>query len=228
MQNQILEYILIIAVILGSEMDNLDELTAFILDQRTKASTKGQYARKVKHFSTWMASHYPDHVGDDGEVNYQDVSGREYVTFFTAMSKKTEGSASKKKGDYHTFEHVSGYKSAIKDDIKKKRIKLSDEVEAHMSEYFQSYKNLIAQQKMDGHMELQEGRAPFSFAAYCYLAQYSLQGSTTPQHIFAHTFLVFCWNLLARCTSVANLNYNHITWKDDAMVIVFPAHKGNE
>ena len=41
-------------------------------------------------------------------------------------------------------------------------------------------------------------------------------------------FLLFCWNLVARCVSVASLMYSHITWKEDAMVIVFPTTKADQ
>jgi hypothetical protein len=76
-------------------------------------------------------------------------------------------------------------------------------------------------------MDTQEGKAPLSFMAYSHLAKKSMQ-DITKIGSFAHLFLVLAWNLVARCTSVASLDYQHITWADDSMRVVFPAHKGDE
>lgn len=46
--------------------------------------------------------------------------------------------------------------------------------------------------------------------------------------IFSHTFFLLAWNLIARCVSISSLMFEHISWSEDAMVIVFPSHKGDK
>jgi len=67
-------------------MSNDTDIADLILDQRTKASTKGQYARKLKHFVQWVSDHHPEHIADDG-VNYLEMTGRQYVNFFASVEK---------------------------------------------------------------------------------------------------------------------------------------------
>jgi hypothetical protein len=37
-------------------------------------------------------------------------------------------------------------------------------------------------------------------------------------------FLLFCWNLMARCVSVSGIMFDHIGWEGDAMTIIFYEH----
>lgn len=90
------------------------------------------------------------------------------------------------------------------------------------------YKRTIAAEKKAGRMDLQEGKLPLSFVAYNHLARKSMFNCVASADAYSHLFLLLCWNLMARCTSIANINYKHIFWTDDCMHIVFPAHKGDE
>ena len=45
---------------------------------------------------------------------------------------------------------------------------------------------------------------------------------------FAWVFLLLCWNLIARCNSVASIMYDHLSWNQDHLNIVFPSHKGDK
>ena len=46
--------------------------------------------------------------------------------------------------------------------------------------------------------------------------------------VFAHTFLILAWNLMARSNSVGSLMYQHVSWENDSMVIRLPKHKGDQ
>jgi hypothetical protein len=46
--------------------------------------------------------------------------------------------------------------------------------------------------------------------------------------IISHLYLLLCWNLIARCVSIGGLMYDHVSWVNDSMVFVFPAHKGDQ
>ncbi|OQR83455.1 hypothetical protein THRCLA_23147 [Thraustotheca clavata] len=44
----------------------------------------------------------------------------------------------------------------------------------------------------------------------------------------AHTFLLFCWNLISLVNSCAAIMYDRISWEDDSLVITFPRAKNDQ
>lgn len=74
-----------------------------------------------------------------------------------------------------------------------------------------------------------EGKSPLNFAGYIFLSKKACRADEDiPLGMFSWLFLVLCWNLIARCNSVASIMYDHIKWEIDAMTIVFPSHKGDK
>ena len=68
-----------------------------------------------------------------------------------------------------------------------------------------------------------------SFKGYKYLAvKAPAQEKDFNLAIFSHFYLLLCWNLIARCVSVGSLMYNHVSWENDSLGIVFPSHKGDK
>lgn len=77
-------------------------------------------------------------------------------------------------------------------------------------------------------MSITEGKQPLTFQGYRFLAKLAIkQSNDFSLSIFAWVFLVLCWNLIARCNSVASIMLSHITWKNDSLVVIFPSHKGD-
>ena len=152
------------------------------------------------------------------------------VFYYTYISKKRNKDGTNKNPVVHqSFEHVSGYKSAIKNHFKSRRVAFNDDSVLLQSDFFGGYKRLIADEKQDGTRKIREGKVPLSFTVYRYLAKLAMMYNRDFYcAIFAHVFLLFCWNLIARCVSVASLMYIHISWKEDAMVVVFPKTKSDQ
>jgi hypothetical protein len=83
--------------------------------------------------------------------------------------------------------------------------------------------------KQDGIIPLEEEKQPMSFRGHKFLASKALEQQNDYNiAISCHLFLTLCWNLIASCVSVGSLMYNHIPWELDAIVIVFPSHKGDK
>jgi len=109
------------------------------------------------------------------------------------------------------------------------RIDLSDETLHAFKEFFNGYKRKIGELKQDGEMTSKEGKDPLSFSGYRFIARKALdQKDDLGLASFAWCFLLFAWNLIARCVSVSSLMYDHIWWEEDAMVIVFPTQKNDK
>ena len=175
-----------------------------IIDNNLHLSTKRQYLTKMKHVYDWFKDHHPELCAPDEleELNVNLIAttreGSEALKeFYAHVSKKRN----KVDGNYldpivhQSFEHVSGYKSAIVNYFKSKRVKFSEDATQLQSDFFGGYKRLIAEEKQDGVRKTREGKAPLSFTVYRYIAKAALQYDRDfYMAIFAHVFLLFCWN----------------------------------
>lgn len=212
-----------------------------IIDERLSAGTKRQYRDKIKHFELWVERCHPELIDEDYEdevsVQYQDIDSNILKEFLGHISKKRD-KAAEKNGDSFVYldpvqlqsvQHVNGYKSALVDKFKGLGIQLDFEATTMFSELMTGYRRIIQKKKQDGEMEMREGKYPLSFSGYRFLAKKAMSQSTDfTLAIFAHVFLLFCWNMIARCVSVSNLMFNHISWEDDCMVVVFPTTKSDK
>lgn len=211
-------------------------LARMMRGKKLSDNTKEQYDRKFDHFLLWLKDNYPNCFDANDNFIPLSVETEIFEDFFGHICKKRnlktgEYLFNEKDQDfeYQSFEHVSGYKSAIKNFYKSKRIRLSEETNDVLTEFFAGYERQIGNLKQDGKMSITEGKAALSFAGYSFLAKTAMtQAVDFTLCIFAHVFLLFCWNLIARCASVSSIMYDHISWEMDSMVIVFPTHKGDK
>lgn len=205
-------------------------LAVEIIDGRKCANTKVQYSRKVEHFRKWINEVHPDCMNSDGSLNLHLIDTSHLRQFLGHIcKKKTAGGEYLSPIVYQAFQHVSGYKSAIKDYYSTNNVKISADSERMMEHFFKGYNRKIAQMKQDGCMPLIEGKQPMSYNGYKFLASKAMDQLVDYNiSISCHLFLVLCWNLIARCVSVGSLMYDHVSWNLDAMVIVFPSHKSDK
>jgi hypothetical protein len=204
-----------------------NEATA-IISRRIEPGSERLYKSKLKTWINWLKKNYPNHIRND-EVMYDSIESNIYILFFTCMTKYTlSKSTPKKKGNNKSFQNVSGFKSAIRYDWVLKKFEPPSIVLGEFKTFFAGYKRTVADLKLKGEMEIKEGKSPFSFTAYQFLAEKSFSNAEDSLKIFAHIFLLLCWNLIARCISVSGIRYEHVFWKDDALVIIFAKHKGDQ
>jgi hypothetical protein len=119
----------------SEEMNQALSDAAMISSARTTKSTKDQYGRKMVHAVSWFKDRHPEVVrGND--ILYESLLPEHLPEFFASMARKKDSSRSRKRGTYHSFEHVSGYKSAIRDDMKTKRFRPSADVDCAIDNFF--------------------------------------------------------------------------------------------
>ena len=217
--------------LLDFEVENSERsLAVEIIDGRKCQNTKRQYRLKVENFKKWLCSKHPVCIKEDETIDLNAVDRTILKEFFGHICKKKD-----RNGIYfdpivfHAFQHVSGYKSAIKDYYSTQEVKISDEIEKMLKQFFEGYVRTIAKLKQDGVMEIIEGKQHMSFKGYKLLATKAIaQDKDYNLAIFSHLYLLLCWNLIARCVSVGSLMYNHVSWESDSLVVVFPSHKGDK
>lgn len=214
-----------------------------ILDQMLAPNTKKQYANKIKHFEEWVEMCHPECLVDDAEtgglaVSYELVSANILQCFLGHVSRKLKASGKRAKGapyeymdppELNSVQHVNGYKSAIVNQYKVRKIPLDIDRSTMFSGMMQGYKRTVQKKKQDGEMSMTEGKFPLSFSGYRFLAKKAMSQTTDfALAIFAHVFLLFCWNMIARSVSVSSLMFQHFSWEEDAMVVVFPTTKSDK
>lgn len=227
---------------MNTSIDNINHSNA-ILDERLAPGTKKQYAAKIGHFEEWIAHFYPDLVDEDEDsesgtsVRYESVDAETMKEFLGHISKKQDRKASSPERPFvylepvqlQSVQHVNGYKSALVNKYRTLGISLDFEHQTMFSDMLTGYRRVVQKKKQDGEMEMHEGKYPLSFSGYRFLAKKALAQTTDfPVAIFAHIFLLLCWNLLARCVSVSSLMFQHISWEEDSMVVVFPTTKSDK
>jgi hypothetical protein len=111
-----------------AQNNNID-LGDDIIDNRLCSNTKTQYKRKVKHFFEWIGENHPEIINDTHDAG-EDISIEQLKNLESDTFKEFFGHICKKKKrdgsyidpiQYQSFQHVSGYKSAIKDYNRSKR-----------------------------------------------------------------------------------------------------------
>lgn len=210
-----------------------------ILDQMLAPNTKAQYANKIKHFEEWIGLCHPECQATDAAtgavtVVYERVTANILQCFLGHISRK------RKPGtgipyEYidppvlNSVQHVNGYKSAIVNQYKTRRIPLDIDRTTMFAGMMQGYKRTVQKKKQDGEMSMTEGKFPLSFSGYRFLAKKAMSQTTDfALAIFVHVFLLFCWNMIARSVSVSTLMFQHFSWEEDSMVVIFPTTKSDK
>jgi hypothetical protein len=156
------------------DLDNTETgLAEAIMDGRKCQNTKQQYKRKYEHFRKWMKEKYPLCFLEDGlTVDLGRIEKSHFLDFFGHICKKKSSSGGYLSPiQYQSFQHVSGYKSAIKDHFGNMDHNLKDEIEKFLKNFFGGYMRKIANLKQDGEMSIVEGKMPLSFRGYKFLAE---------------------------------------------------------
>lgn len=208
------------------------------IDCRLSEKTKKIYKSKMNHFKKWIQYYFPAHYDASADKIKLDCLTADVIKKFLAAASlkrnKKEESAECPfvyilPHQKQSFEHVSGYKSALVNEYKTERVAIPPDVIMMWSQLFAGYKRKIGEMKLNGEMSMQEGKQPITFDAVKFICKESMKQTTDFKlSIFAHIFVLLCWNLVARSISVSSLMFDHISWSNDALVMVFPTHKGDK
>jgi hypothetical protein len=129
---------------------------------------------------------------------------------------------------------MQGYKSALVWYYKEKKVDFPVSLGQTIDNFITGYKKQIADKKLNGVMKTSEGKLPLSFTSYsdiCFhLATLKPTGRKSPfnEGIFGWSFMVLCWNMIARSISVSSLMLEHFGWVDDCTTVTVAKHKGDQ
>ncbi|KAK1938813.1 hypothetical protein P3T76_008888 [Phytophthora citrophthora] len=130
----------------------------------------------------------------------------------------------KMKGGKVKVSTLSGYRSAVKDLYRQKRMARPSAYEDEMKPFFQGLKRVEAENDQKGRGR-RTGKEPLTFSLYCRLAEQTLRLNDNG---FCHLFLLSQWNLMCRSKSVETLHISHLECADDSVRCVLHKTKTNQ
>lgn len=132
--------------------------------------------------------------------------------------------------EYYSFQHINGYWSAFSYYIKDvMHHNVPESMRLKIKRFLAGYERRIEKLKTNGEMAIDSGKAPLSFGGVRFLGRVAFTSAIDVSlGISVHLFMLLSWNLLARCISIASLCFDHFSWAEDCMTVVFPTHKGDK
>ena len=218
----------------GERIDS-GERAANIMGKHIVEKTKSIYTNKLKVIVNYMAdkdkeqsieevdSDRLEYLEDGNHILKLPLDDGDLNDFFGYISQHADGSNK-------SVSDLGGYTSTISNEYKIRKIPQPDSAKSQTSQFMAGYRKQVAKARQDGEMPLHEGKTPFTFEAYLMLCLLALTVWCSDYSIFmyAHLYFIFCWNLMARSCSVANIHYTHLGWEQDSLVGTLPTHKGDE
>lgn len=131
-----------------------------------------------------------------------------------------------KDGKAPTPESLGSDRSALKDLFRRFEVPWPVGWEDHLRVYFKGAKKIAARAKGKGKGRVQSGKTPMTFDLLCFLGKQCLKQGTS-RFIFAHIFMLLCWNLMCRAGNTETIYFSHMEWTSDALAIYF-AHMKND
>lgn len=189
-----------------------NELLAYIEERIAPNSTNLQTEKIIRQF-------LEDNRSRVHPIKFDDLPETLFIDFLIDVKKRNgEGIGSSALGTYR-----SSLKSLYTDYYKT----YDDRFETEIARYFSGFKKEQARLATIGEEDIHVGKKPMKFSLYQAVAKDFLSTEGT-DHIFAHCFLVTCWNLMCRSSSALSIHYSHMDWSDDALTIKFAQMKNDQ
>jgi hypothetical protein len=185
--------------------------------------TRDNYARTYKLIARYCAEHFPSSVRPDGSLILPMASE-------TIKSFLGEMAQSRPDGSVKAISTITGYINVIKFYYAESHIHLEEDIVDYLKEFTNGYKRIVAKKKEDGLMKNFEGKVPIGTLLYNQLAKRALFASDSRSSFssFVHSFMILCWNLMARSCSIADLRTHHFHWENDSLVIDMSKQKADQ
>ena len=220
--------------IIREQSEFRDEIAQQTKQMRLTDSTRRQYADRVRAFAHWLDEHYPACVErDNGDkltpiLPIPDVVMEKYMAHVLLKIDSRTG-LYYDPPQYYSFAHVNGHRSALKNMYTEKRMNPSPEIESMFKETLEGFKRKVADLKQRGLLPSREGKAAMTMKGYIFLAEKAAkQDHDFGLYTFCLSYLLLCWNLIARSVTVAHIMYDHISWEEDALTINIGKQKNDQ
>lgn len=218
----------------GPVTDAHREIIQGIIDKRLAVGTHSTYDKAFAIFAKWLKDKYPASFLHDGSINFENFDVDQFLAFVT--EKQTQDKTGIDRLSVHTFGvfrtpssrpfqlFFQTYRSALQDYFKNHTRIFPAEWESRLADAYRGLHNTDADMRKRGERKATQGKEPLPFEVYKWLALQFIKGN----EIFAWAYLVICWNLMSRASDVAEINFSHLTWKNDSLGVYMPKLKNDQ
>jgi len=107
------------------------------------------------------------------------------------------------------------------------KVSMSPELEGELTNHFSGLKRKIAANIQAGEGEIKVGKDPLCLQLFRFLG-FELLVDVSRESIFARTFMIICWNLMAWASNAFEVCINHREWREDVLCIYFCQMKNDQ
>lgn len=133
----------------------------------------------------------------------------------------------KNKGKFYSRSVYEGIRSAFVHLYTMSNLTPPSNLSTKMSTLLKGFRRKIVKEKVEDGVSLEEGKEVMSFECLMLLCEIFFKGEND-EYIFALTFLLLEWNLMARSDNIVNLHVNDLEWDDDALLIYMKKSKTDQ
>lgn len=224
------------------DLTELNNEVREIRDNAVAASSRLIYVNSSAKMLRWMRQHRPElltqgfmdavpaeapqrlyvehlkQAPDTPPIHFNDISAHDFIQWILTLRKPD--------GTKPGISSYNTHRSALVNLFRSYRVTMSTRLESELTNHFKGLKRTAAQSVTGGEGRIKVGKDALGFTFYQAIAL-ELMKSMHRQYLFAHCFLVFCWNLMCRATNLTSVCFSHMEWKDDALGVYF-AHMKND
>ena len=205
-----------------------------IQNGRVLKGTRHLYNLRLKKMVEYFRANIPEALDEDGKIRVP-IQTEHCLEFFGSIYQipnQRDGIEGEEQGEHEeqairAVSTLGGYRSAVVFLYKEHSMKIQTTLDVGLSNFMQGYKRKVGELKQGGYMNITEGRQPLAFSGYRLLASKFLKMQANSQAMFSWAYFLLCWNLMARSDSVGKIMHQHMSWREDALVITFAIHKGD-
>jgi hypothetical protein len=145
--------------------------------------------------------HFLDSPEKPEPILFDELDASTFMAWLLSL-RKADGSSP----GYSTFNsHRAALFNLYRDYNRRMRSELSDELVT----LFKGLKRDIATRLAGGQGRVKTGKDGFDFSFYQFLGKEFLSNARS-DYVFAHCFMVFCWNLMCRAGNMVTVCFSHM------------------
>ena len=210
-----------------------------IIGKRLAAQTKRNYESSIKQMREKLSeSEKEEYLDSNGylvkPLNHE-VAARILHDSQLKVAGEGEAAIQKMKSQSCCVLYSSAMKfwhtesNRARDTAEASPIIISEDLKVHLSSYNTGRRRMTAEDRAKGDDIECEGKLPLDFDDYKALARAAICSSKVSKEArLNHSYLLLCWNLIARSSTVAGILWNNISWLGDCLTVLYEKGKTNQ
>ena len=161
---------------------------------------------------------YLQSAPENPPILFEDFEVNHFMQFIVSLRKPD--------GNKLSYSSYNTHRAALFNVFRDYKISMSESLQSELKNHFRGLKRTTTKTVAEGGGRIKTGKDALDFGLYKFLCLEFLK-SSRPDFIFAHCFMIFCWNLMCRAGNMASVCWSHLEWRNDALGIYF-AHMKND